>query len=199
MTKQEFLCELQAALSGLPLESVKESIMFYSEIIDDCMDDGMTEQEAVGQIGSVDEIASQIIAETPLLKLAKEKIKPKRKMKAWEIVLLVLGSPIWLSLLAAALVVIIAVYIVIWSVIISLWAIFASLISCAVGGTVAGIIFTCTGNLLPGIAMMGASIFCAGLSIFAFFGCREATGGAAWLTKKIIIGIKHLFVGKEKV
>ena len=55
----------------------------------------------------------------------------------------------------------------------------------------------CTGNALSGIAMIGAGLVLAGLSVFSFFGCREATKGSAWLTKKIAILIKNLFTKKE--
>ncbi len=198
MNKQEFLCELQAALNGLPHDNIKESILFYSEMIDDRMDDGMSEEEAVADIGSVDEVASQIIAEIPLLKIAKEKIKPKRKMKAWEIVLLCVGSPIWVSLLVAAVAVILSLYIALWSVIIALWAAFGALIGGTVGGIAGGILFIVTGNIYSGVAMIGAGLVLAGLSIFAFFGCKAATRGIIVLTKKLALGLKGLFIRKEK-
>ena len=198
MNKQEFLCELQAALNGLPHDNIKESILFYSEMIDDRIDDGMSEEEAVADIGSVDEVASQIIAEVPLLKIAKEKIKPKRKMKAWEIVLLCVGSPIWVSLLIAAFAVILSLYIALWSIIIALWAAFGAIVGGAVGGILGGVLFIVTGNVYSGIAMIAAGLVLAGLSIFAFFGCKAATRGILVLTKKLALGLKGLFIRKEK-
>ena len=75
-------------------------------MIDDRMEEGSTEEEVVSEIGNVDDIVSQIIADTPLVKLVKEKAKPNRMLKAWEIVLLVLGSPLWVSLLLAVIAVI---------------------------------------------------------------------------------------------
>ena len=38
---------------------------------------------------------------------------------------------------------------------------------------------------------------CAGVAIFLFFGCREATRGILILTKKIIYSIKTRLMGKE--
>jgi hypothetical protein len=49
-----------------------------------------------------------------------------------------------------------------------------------------------------GIVLIGASLFCAGLSVFLFFGCKAATNGTVWLTKRIALGIKNLFIRKEK-
>lgn len=198
MSKQEFLVQLRKGLSGLPQNDIEERLTFYSEMIDDRMEDGLSEENAVREIGNVDEIISQIVADTPLAELVREKIKPKKRRKAWEIILLVLGSPIWLSLLIAAFAVILSLYIVLWSVIVSLWTAFGSVIGCALGVIAAGIGFALGGNGLTGIAMIGAGIVCVGLSIFLFYGCKVATKGTLLLTKKIALGIKNCFVKKEE-
>lgn len=196
MTKTEFLCELKKGLLGLPEEDITRSIEFYGEMIDDRIEDGKTEEEAVAEIGSVKDTVSQILAETPISKLIKEKVKKRRKLSTLEIVLLALGSPIWLSLLITAVAVIISVYAVIWSAVVSLWAFFAAFVGSSFGGIVAGIIFICTGNLFAGLAVIAASLVLAGMSIFSFFGCKAATKGTVILTKKIVLGIKNCFIKK---
>ena len=199
MNKQDFISSLRASLSGLPKQDVEDRLNFYSEMIDDRIEEGLTEQEAVLAIGSVTTVSSQIIADIPLSKIAKEKIKPKRGLRAWEILLLALGSPIWLSLLIAAFAVVFSLYVSVWSVIISLWAVFASLVAFVAGGIIAGIIFIVVGNVLTGVCMIGTALVCAGLSIFSFFGCKAATKGLLCLTKKLALGIKKCFVKKEEV
>lgn len=199
MNKQEFLARLRKGLSGLPQEDIEERLTFYSEMIDDREEEGLSESEAVSEIGAVDAIVTQILADIPLTKLVKERVKPNRVLKAWEIILLVLGSPIWLLLLIAAFAIIFAAYIVIWSVVITLWSIEASFVACALGGIVSAVIFTFQRNGLTGLAMFSTSICCVGLSIFLFFGCKAATKGILLLTKKMALGIKTLFVGKEAV
>lgn len=196
MLKQEFLDRLRAQLSGLPQRDVDERLAFYSEMIDDRIEDGLSEEEAVFGVGRVEEVASQIIADVPLLRLAKEKIKPNRRLRAWEIILLAIGSPIWLSLLISAVAVMISLYAVLWSVIISLWSVFVSMIACALAGVAAGIGFAYFVDPLAGVATLGAGIVCAGLSIFLFFGCLAATKGCVLLTKKIACGIKKRVAGK---
>lgn len=62
MTKQEFLAELRRGLSGLPQNDIEERLNFYSEMIDDRMEEGLSEQEAVDGIGSVDSVVSQILS-----------------------------------------------------------------------------------------------------------------------------------------
>ena len=70
---------------------MQRSLDFYREAIDDRMDSGLTEQEAVADLGSPEEISNQILAETPLPKLIRAKVTPSRTLKAWDIVLLVRG------------------------------------------------------------------------------------------------------------
>ena len=194
MNKQIFLSELRTRLSGLPQEDIEERLGFYEEMIDDRMEDGCSEEEAVAGVGSIDEIVSQILADYPLSKLVKEKVKPKHKLRAWEIVLLILGSPIWLCLLIAAFVVIFALYVVLWALIVVLWAVEISLMISVLACVAGAVILAVQGQGLLGLATLGAG--CAGLSIFLFFGCKGATKGAAILTKKIALGIKSLFIGK---
>ena len=197
MTKLKFLLSLNEKLSGLPQDDVEERLHFYGEMIDDRMEEGLTEEEAVAAVGSVDEIAEQILADIPLTKIAVENIKPKRRFKTWEIVLLIVGSPLWVSLLVAAFAVGLAAYAVLWAAIASLWAVFASVVACAFGGWVAGIGFLIGGNTVTGVAMIGAGFVCAGLSIFFFFGCELATKGIAVLTKKFALWMKKRIVRKE--
>ena len=198
MSKQEFLDKLRRALSGLPREDIEERLTFYSEMIDDRMEEGLTEEEAVAEIGPVDEVVAQITAEIPLSRLVKERVRPKRALRAWEIFLLVLGSPVWLPLLLAGIAVIFAMYVAVWAVIISLWAVEVSLAGSALGGVVAAVVVCLQGRGITGISLLGAGIFCAGLTIFWFFGCREITKGILLLTKKAALGIKTLFIGKEE-
>ncbi len=198
MTKQEFLSQLRSGLAGLPREDVDERLDFYSEMIDDRIEEGVTEEEAVEDIGNVDEVISRIISEIPLAKIVKEKITPNKKFKAWEIILLVLGSPIWLSLIIAAVAVVLSLYITLWSLLISLWAAFGSVVGCGLGGILSGILLLFNGNNLTGIAVIGTGITLLGLSIFLFYGCKSATKGIIQLTKIIALKIKNSFVKKEE-
>lgn len=199
MNKQEFLAELRKGLHGLPQNDIEERLTFYNEMIDDRMEEGLTEDAAVSEIGTVNEVVSQIVTETPLSKIVKEKVRPKRTLRVWEIVLLALGSPIWLSLLIAALAVIFAVYVTAWSVIVALWASELALAVSSIGSILSAVIFAFQVNGIVAIAVLGAGIAFAGLSIFLFFGCKETTKGILFLTKKMILGIKSLFIGKENI
>lgn len=198
MNKQAFLDALGKRLSGMPKDDIADRLAFYSEMIDDRMEEGCSEEEAVRAIGSVDDIAEEIISSIPLSRLAKERIRKSRRLSSLEIVLIILGAPIWLSLLIAAGAVVLSLYVSVWSVIVSLWAAEASVIGGAVGGAAAGILFLCTGNPINGLLLIGAALALAGLSIFLFYGCKAVTKGILYLTKKAVLGIKKCFVGRER-
>jgi uncharacterized membrane protein len=198
MNKEKFIVQLRKGLSGLPQDDIEERVAFCNEMIEDRKEEGLSEEEAVLAAGSVEEIVAQTVADVPLVKIAKERVKSNRRMKAWEVILLALGSPVWLSLMIAALAVILALYTCFWSVIISLWAVFGSLVGCVIGGLVAGIVFICMGNVLTGIAVLGAGSVCAGLSIFAFFGCKAITKGILALTKRFVVWLKSCFIKRRE-
>ncbi len=198
MHKQEFLAQLRKGLSGMPQDDIEERLVFYSEMVDDRMEEGLSETEAVSAIGTVNDVVSQILLETPFPRLVKEKIKPGRALRSWEIVLLICGFPVWFPLLIAACAMVLAVYLVVWSVMIALWATEASLWVGVLGGMVSAAIFTIRGYGLTGIVMLSAGLCCAGLSIFLFFGCKAATKGICRLTRKAVLWMKSRFVGKEE-
>ena len=91
MKKQEFITKLEEKLCRLPKKEVDERLSFYNEIIEDKMEDGLTEEQAVAEIGSIDEVINQIIAEIPLSKIVKEKVKSNGKMSGLTITLLCVG------------------------------------------------------------------------------------------------------------
>ncbi len=199
MKKNEFLSELRERLIGLNEADLNRSLDYYSEMIEDRMEDGLSEEEAVGAVGTPGEITGEILREMPLAKLVKARVKPKRRMAAWEVVLLVLGSPVWLSLLIALFAVVFSLYIAFWSVIVSLWVAELSLGLGALAGVGMLPNAIVQGNPLAGIALFGAGIFFAGLTILGYYGCLYATKGMCFLGRKTFRLIKLCFVRKEAV
>lgn len=192
MNKQEFLDELKKGLCGLPENDVDERLDFYSEMIDDRMEDGISEEDTIAELGDIDDIISQIIDDTPLLKLVKEKAKSKRKISTLEIVLLIVGSPIWLSLLISVISVVLSAYISLWAVIISLWATAIALGASTFALLIYGIFTIIQGNVLTGIAVLACCCVTSGISIYFDFGCKWASKGVVILTKKTPLWIKKV-------
>ena len=198
MNKQEFLTQLRGALSGVPQDDIEERLAFFNEMIDDRIEEGKTEEEAVAEAGPIGDIVSQTVAEVPLTKLMKERMNAKRSPRAWEIVLIVLGFPLWFPLLVAAAAVVFSLYIVLWSLVVSLWAVEFSLWISAVGALAGAVVRLVRGDTASGILTLGAALLAAGLSVFLFFGCAAATKGLVRLTARAARGLKQRIVGKEK-
>ena len=198
MNKKEFLDNLRAALAGLPESDLEERLGFYEEMIDDRIDEGCSEEEAIARLGTVEQIIEQIAAETPLSALVKKKIKNRRRMRTWEIVLLSVGSVVWapvlLSLIAGAIV----LYAVLWSLVACVYAVQAAFGGGALAGIVHGVVQIVSSNVWGGIVLIGASLVLAGFTIFMIFACKWATLGTIRLTKKMILGIKSRFIRKER-
>ena len=190
MRKQDFIKELRLNLSFLPKEEIDDRISFYSELIDDKIEEGVKEEDAIKSIGSIDEIINQIIDEMPLSKIAKDKIKQKRKLNGLEIALIIVGSPIWLSLLLSLIAVLFSLYIIGWSIVISIWAILISLIAVLVAGIVLTIISLFSNIYIVALSYLGATLVILGLSILMHYVCKIITRLYIKLTKLIVLSIK---------
>ena len=197
MNKQEFLNNLKIKLLGLPKEEVEERLNFYSEMIEDRIEDGLSEEDAILDIGSIDEITAQIISEIPIMKIAKERITPNRKLKVWEIILFIICSPLLLVLSISLFIVVLSLYIVLWAIVVTIWAIFVSLGVTGIASIPIGVYFTSIGYLSSGLFVIGGGVICIGLAIFMYFGCFAITKATIILSKKLTLGIKKCFIKKE--
>lgn len=191
MNLQEFFDELRKGLSGLPKNEIEERLAFYEEMAADLMEDGLSESEAVEKMGNADDIVRQAVEDVPVVSLLKEKAKPERVLRVWEIILLILGSPVWLSVLLCIAAIILSFYIALIAVILVLWCTELALFACAPGGIALGVFFAVNGNAVSGLAFAGVGIACIGFAIFMFFVCRFITKGIFRLTKKVLYGVKN--------
>ena len=176
MTKRKFLTKLKYNLYGLSRADRQRSLDYYAEMIDDRMEEGMSEEEAVAGIGTPDEAASQIFAE--LQPDAAGKASASHSMRGWEIALLILGSPLWLALLialfaviVAVLAVVLALYVSVWAVIFSLWASWLAVGLTAVVGIPASVVVLLTGKPGVGLFLLGCGLILASLTVGLFFLC----------------------------
>lgn len=197
MKKNEFLQELSMEILGLPQEDVEHWLEYYTEMLEDRIEEGMSEQEATAALGDPKAIARQILAQTPFTKLIKNKIAPKRKLQVWEIVLLVLGSPIWLAIAVSLAAAFFAIFASLWAGIVSVWAAELSVAVCGLAGVLFSFFLVGTGSVYQGLLLLGGGLFCAGLSYFGFFACKCLTVLLGKLCKLFVLFVKSLFVEKE--
>lgn len=171
MNKTEFIEELYHLLKTLPKAERQQHIDFYAEMIDDRVEDGLSEEEAVAALGSAADIAAQILGDLPPKKV--------HKYPVWAIILIVLGSPMWISLLLAAAAVMLSVVFSLAAVYISLWAALAGLYAADLGlflgflaGIAGGVSLLVQSIPVPGIALLGACLICAGCTVLLFLLCN---------------------------
>lgn len=185
MKKQELLDKLRGSLWAMPETDIQNSLDYYNEMIDDRMEDGLSEEEAVAAVGDLDEIVSQILSETPrppqTVKPEQKQVPARGNTKVWLIILLVLGSPVWIPLIASAVATVFSVYVSLWSVVISLYAVFFALAVAALGCIFGN--FFMIGSMPKVIVAWGAALVCAGLSVLFLLLSNLSAKGMVALTK----------------
>ena len=199
MSRDAFIGELRHRMAGLPQEAVDRTVEYYSELIADSMEDGVAEEEAVSRLGSLDEIVANVVKETPLTQIVQTRVQESRKKggSGWVIALLILGAPVWLPLLIAALAVLFALFIALWAVVIALWAAVTGVILAGVAAVAAGIFELVRLHVPQGLVLLGGGLVCLGLCALLFLLMKLITVGTVKLCKLIWTGIKSLFVGKK--
>ena len=189
MGKQEYLARLGQELAGNNISGADQMIEFYGEMIDDRMEDGMTEEEAVASMENIDSVVAQAKIDQPITALVSakvreshEKAKKDGKGTLWT-VLAVVGSPVWVPLLAAFFIILLAIYVTMWAVVAALFAVEIALgisaAACFVGG------FTVLFGWIPfptTIAAWGCALILGGLCILLW---KPVCRMAAWLARLI--------------
>ena len=194
MTKQEFLTSLRAKLQGLPKEDIDERVSFYEEMINDRIDEGEDEETAVAELGSVDDVVRTIAADIPLAKIVKHRMTPKKRIPGWVIALIIISFPFWLPLVITSLSLVFSGFVLIWTMVIAAYATEVAFSAAAVSGAVSFVAGLANGEM--NLVALGSSILSLGAAIAGIVGCIYATIGTAKLTKRIVTGIKMIFIKK---
>ena len=197
MNKAQFIAELRRRISQLPPAEIEKSAAYYEEMIDDRIEDGKTEEQAVAELEDVEVIAERILRETPIHTLVKTKVQPKGGWSAAAIVLAVLGAPLWLPLLAAAACIVLVLYVLVWSVLVTFIALVLALILSGAAILIASVVLLST-SPLGGLFLSGCALICIGFGILFVLGVKGAVSGAVRLSARIGRSIKSAFIRKER-
>ena len=123
VNKKDYLDSLAKALDCLSREKRSEILSFYQEAIDDRMEEGMSEEDAVCAMGPVESAAESILGELPVVPRAVAKTRRKSPALLW--VLAIAGSPLWIPLAFAFLLAVASVYLCIWLTAACIWLVAA--------------------------------------------------------------------------
>ena len=200
MTKNEFITEIKAGLQGYPDDEVIKSLSFYTESIDDRMEDEMQEDKAVSELGSIQDIIRNIKLTMPIAVLAKTRIKEskeKSSSKTLWVILAIAGFPIWFPLLLAFASVALAVYISIWACIIALYACELAFGLSGIVCLVYSFIHMVTISRAGGIIIAGGSLFLIGLFLVLLKPMISISKSLIKSTESFLKWIKKMFIGKE--
>lgn len=208
MTKFEYLSKLMDLLSDLDRAQIESSVQYYSEMIDDRIEDGLSEEEAVNAVGLPEEAAEKIrndaipsveshVIEPEPVSNEKEKTKVNNSLGIVAIILIILGFPIWGSLLVSIASVIFSFYCTLWAVVVSLWAVVVSIFVCGIASALYSIIAFTTLSIGAGLTYIGVGLFLVGLGLFGFVGCKYLSKGAVYLSKLIPCSIVKLIKGRR--
>lgn len=188
MNKKEFLAELRRNLSGLPRDELEDKLSFYEEMINDRIDEGKSEEQAIADIGTTDEAVRQIASQTKFTTLVKERIKPKRELKGWEIALIILGFPLWFPLIMTFFVLCFIGYLLVWVLALVTYAIEAAFITAFFGATISLVAGAMAGEAQ--FAYVGICAVMFGLACLFIFVCIPATKCTINLSKRIFLSFK---------
>lgn len=185
MTKAVFIDTLRRLLDSLNEDECNKFIAYYEEIIEDYKESGLTEQEVIEKIGSPQSIANSILSEQDLLNTSSNR-------KILNMILLILGFPLWGSLLLVVVLLILSVYIVIWCVpvttgVSSVAFFLSSLVS------IAGSPFMMLDSLDGGIVQLGLGISLIGISILLGFITLYLSKKVICITKKFTFKVVKSF------
>lgn len=208
MNKQEYLARLRAALACLPEGEIEESVAFYTEMIDDRVADGLTEEEATAQLDDPKAAARAIIADLPVVPRTVVLTKQRNRALYWTLV--ILGSPLWLTLLLAAGMLVLAGLLTIWCLILGLWLLAAGLLAGGPLGIGVCLWALAVGQPAYGVFELGSGLLCFGLGLFCLHGAVAASKtlmqvSRQWIAKAKAPFVKvkeegaAAFVGKETV
>ena len=182
MDKKAYLDRLDELLDCLPKDKRAEARSFYEEAIDDRMEDGMSEEEAVAAMGSAEIAAEVILGELPAVPRAVAKTRRKSRVLLW--VLAIAGSVVWVPLGLAFVVAAVAVYLSIWIAAACIWIAAASFVLALPLGLYLAWCGIMEGLFAFAFAQAGMGFVFGGLGLIVFNLAFSASRALALLSQK---------------
>ncbi len=191
MTKQQFMDLLQFRLQQMPAQELADILAFYEESIQDRMEEGLTEEEAVAQMGDFEELVANILTDLPMHTLLTNRIKEannRTSNKALILVLLILGFPLWFPISLIFVCILLILLLTLWILLGSLYITLLGIAFAGVSGIIQGFFQFGMAGIAQGFACIGAGLACIGLALLL---CIPLL----WLSKQFIRF--HTFIFKK--
>lgn len=160
MNKVEFLNELTLCLHEMKDTEKNKFIVYYDEMISDYMENGMTEETAVNKIGIPKKIAEELINNNDNVKID----LPSSGNKVLNLVLTIIGFPLWGSVLLSVILLVFSIYVMIWCVPFATAAGSVGFLASSILGII-GSPFVMAKNISVGMIQLGTGIAAIGISL----------------------------------
>lgn len=184
MNKSAYLDSLAELLDCLSREKRSEVLAFYEEAIDDRVEEGMSEEEAVSAMGSAEVVAESILGELPVVPRAVAKTRRKSPALLW--VLAIAGSPLWIPLAFAFLLAVASVYLFIWLAAACIWLVAAVCMFALPFGLYLAWCGVMTGTFAFALAQAGLGCVLGGVGLLVFNAAFSASRALAVLSQEWI-------------
>lgn len=173
--KEKFLSALKKRLKALPKEERDSALSYYAEYL---------EEGNVEGLGSVDEVARQILEQCAVNSLDSEEKRGSLKV-LWIVLLAVFAAPVALPILLALGIVVLALMIVV--VVVAL-ALAISGAAAVLGGvlSVALCLVALPHSLINGLMLAGGSLTAVGLGILLLIVGWYTAKGMVWLLSRLL-------------
>lgn len=189
MNKSEFLNDLKCKLNFLSEEERVKTLGYYSEIIDDRIESGMSEEEATSQMESTRTIAEKLMPEGIPQRTTVEKVFDfidtllTKHGYLFVLAIIIFSFPIW-SPIAIGILTFVGIVFLIFFALIALGGI-GSVI--ALGVAVSFI----TQSLLSALSALGVSMICVGFTMLIAIGTAKLIGKISSFCKNTYQSIKE--------
>jgi uncharacterized membrane protein len=195
--KTEFLATLRKKLYQLPPQDVEKTIEYYSEMIDDYTESGYPEDAAVARMGRVDDIALQILAGVQNPTFAAHGVQKQRK-NGLLIALLIVGFPIWFSLLVTAFCLLLTAAILIATLAMVVpWSLVVAFGASAIGLLIGMVVIFVGEGIGAAALVLGTALILGALCIFALWVAIRLTGLGAKGIGGMFRGFFNLLLGRR--
>lgn len=126
MNKEQFIKAFRKKMRGMPREEIAKTVSYYEEMIADKIEGGMKEQEAVASLGNLDELSRS--ARGAESETAEKPPRTHETPAPWVIVLLVLGSPIWIGIGAGIFGILVGFWATLFSLVVAFFVVMIGLL-----------------------------------------------------------------------
>ena len=149
----------------MPASEVADALEYYAEAIDDRVEQGLSEQQALEEIGGPAQACDAVAETVPVAKRAVAAATATRERKALIGVLLLVSAVFWVPLAFGLLGPAAGVYATIWAAVLVVWTGIGSLLACGLGAVPLACYSASCGALAEGLFSGGGLLALGALGV----------------------------------